>query len=61
MKMKINVKRLEHQREICDAAAKSAEGTALEKEFRAIAGLLVDIRILAEMGETVHFEKDEEE
>lgn len=61
MKVKINLKLLEEQIELCDAYADTLNTGFLKEKFEGIANLLSEIRFLAEQGETVHFEKCEEE
>lgn len=60
MKVKINLKLLEEQIELCDAYADTLNTGFLKEKFEGIANLLSEIRFLAEQGETVHFEACEE-
>jgi hypothetical protein len=59
MKVKINLKLLEEQIALCDLFADIDRKDG--DKFEGIANLLSEIRFLAEMGETVHFEACEEE
>ena len=67
MKVKIDIKLLEEQIRFCDEFADIYEQSQVKElkevseKFEGIANLLSEIRFLAEMGETVHFEACEEE
>ena len=61
MKVKIDIKLLEEQIELCDAYANTCKTDFLKEKFEGIANFLSDIRFLAAMGETVYFEAYEEE
>lgn len=59
--MKIDVKLLEEQINLCDAYADTLPDEIVKDKFEGIANLLSEICFLAEMGETVKFEVCEEE
>lgn len=67
MKVKIDIKLLEKQIEFCDefasiyAESQVKELKETSEQFEGIANFLSEMRFLAEMGETVHFEVLEEE
>ena len=63
MQVKVDIKLLEKQIKLCDEFADVYEKSndeslkEISEQFEGIANLLSELRFLAEMGETVHFEE----